>query len=654
MGNVGSGESQIRASPNSIVDTIARASREVARLQQEKQTPLVSSAITLNHDGSDSDDELEDPEEDYDENGVSNTGRSIEPCDPCRPWIISSKEEIDAEIARVQTMKHIFLSNYPGMSSSYLEKLKWAELHSRNTASQRDVGIILRDIVFESAPEDIIVQVLVRKRCLGNILTCDEETAKAFFCSISEPNKLDKESGVPDVLLRPNHPKSVLDVNLTYRTRMENYIKWILEEEQSGTVLSPPVKTDSSSQSGQVKKSRLTCLLNIKAKKGMLLSKGIVEPVTSIIECVPPSRIVKVGPSVLPPQFMTTFLHVESDTKIGCLPHFPAGEMVNNQSVVCAAVEIMMSTPMESNVKTFAKNSSSQKVEEGCSTSTKPNITHENSDGRSSHRGQKENCYLAQLVQTKKNNPGKTFYSWFTRNHKNGGKDDCADAEKTPHVVWLCSYFDHCFPRIQAHYTFGKGEGELVRTKMMPRQQQQPDQSSPTNIKDGIDRFQCQFELLESNFNNIVKNRTRMPMEHTFCELLALTVILAYDDVSWMSSMKEYLEDDDHADNFGDMIEDLGTLWKSMVKNQDEDVGLGLRAWTNAEKAESRRTLLSLLSHLEDTILSRYSGLFPNILSLDFLGSEKTHSSSEQSSKRPLDDSNNTTPEKDAKRPKSS
>lgn len=174
-------------------------------------------------------------------------------------------------------------------------------------------------------------------------------------------------------------------------------------------------------------------------------------------------------------------------------------------------------------------------------------------------------------------------------------------------VVWLSSYFDTCYPRIYAHCIRGKGESMKVRSQTVL--------SNGMSIEDIGDYYYYKFELLESNLGEIIENRRHLSQAKQLCNILAFTLVVTLDAAVWE---KQTLETNDVCGNFSELLEDLGTFWKSILKNRDEDICLGL---TNAEGCASRRSLVELLNYLEQKIQSSYGHLLEHKQKIDFGGS---------------------------------
>ena len=451
--------------------------------------------------------------------------------------------------------------------------------------------------------------------------------------------------GIPDFFLRPDAPDSVHDSSLKANERMTKYIQWITDEEDSGTILSPKptnksasteAKSNGASQPKQSQRknntrSALTCLFNIKAKKNTIISRGIVDPMDSIVKLLPGYRLINVGPSPLPPQFITTLLKIEQDTKVGSLPHFPSPNYYPDKSndtekeVTCAAIEIMIAQPANSSMKpstptnSSVESSSPTTVDGKSVESTETESKVEKTKFSMSDTIHHNDRLYAELIQMKKKHKEKTFYivnlkdfntniSFLlpSRSHQ---KRSLSDDSSFP-VIWMSSYFDVCFPRLYSHYNRGKGESINTRNKILSR-------SSPD---DKNDYYDCKFELLESNLSAIIENGCHLSQADQFCSILALTLVIALDASNWSA---QTLEKNDVCDDFGELFEDLGTFWKSIMKNRDEDIGLGLSYDPiSSEISGSRKALLQLLSFLEQNIQSTYGHLLEDNQTVDFGGSD--------------------------------
>ena len=115
--------SSFNVPPDNIFEAINRASREAARLRGEN---LYTAGGKPNFDS--------DNESDYDSDDQNEVHESsnkkgkasirIEPADPNNPWLISSKADLKNEKAKMSALKEKCISNYPGISSTYIDKIK--------------------------------------------------------------------------------------------------------------------------------------------------------------------------------------------------------------------------------------------------------------------------------------------------------------------------------------------------------------------------------------------------------------------------------------------------------------------------------------------------------------------------------------------------
>ena len=477
---------------------------------------------------------------------------------------------------------------------------------------------------------------MIRKRSLSHILTCDEDIAEAFFSLFTESSCYK-----PDFLLRPNAPKSVFDTNLNAKDRMEEYIKWIDSEDQSGTVLSPkPLTNTKNSQTNNeikqtekpsqykktVKKnngrSPLLCFFNIKAKKNTLLSKDIVEALASITKPTSGCHLINIGPSPLPKHFVNTLLQTEPDTKVGNLPQFPAPDyyhfdytnnsnMINDDEatknqIICAAVEIMISIP--------TIDTSMNKLKEKMSTDASNHI-----QKSTPHHYDR---FYTKLIQQRKINTNKTFFIINAR-QINSNSDFLSPSftyfQKHPFnsdanfpVIWMSTYFDICFPNIFLHYYRGKGECNQVKRKI----QTFGCSSNEKNAEHTKEHYFLKLELLESNLNVIIENQCKLSDKDRFCCVLALTLVIAIDSYEWLSKS---LESFGFGDNISELFEDLSCVWKSLIRKKNEVIGLGLTPTSADDNGSvSRQALLQLLKHLEKIIRSNYGHLLEDKRVLDF------------------------------------
>lgn len=650
----------------SMIDAIAKASREAQRIREEKFR-------TEKHDfdsGSSSSDDDDDETEDSSQlRKTSNKRRGsfdksiTRERNPNKPWLISSREEIDHLIEEGQNIKSLCQQSYPGPNSSYLEKIKWAEAVTRkidmvNKVGPNISGHFLRDIVLETSPNNIIVQVLVRKRSLKYIVTEDEEIAKAFFFMFEGGESKSLQAGeknanhIPDYILRPNAPSSVHNESRQFKDRLKDYLKWISEESDSGTILS---QANSSKKQAS---SPLTCLFYIKGNKDTLLSAGVVEPIKSVLKVISKCKVLSIGPSRLPPKFMTTYLNVESDSKIGCLPHFPSPLLLDNiyeskaptkHEVMCAAIEIVVSTP-SGDLPTMTDA---------------PSIGMEISQVTPSYNISHRERLQSKLIRLKKICKNRTFFLVDTNDfaQKCSEKDNekllQESSETNIEFIWLSNYFDHCFPRIQEHCLAGRDEGKDLKSRLLL------DASGQNDSKRKIESAHCKFELLESNLDCLITNTRKLSRSEQLCEVLALTLVIAFGDHSWVEVLGQI---DSGDENYVEFFEDLATFWRS--KNQEDDIGLGLSkeldvegvgdeiksVFSRSRLQDSKQALQNLLHLLQKKIQSSYKNILQADQKLDFTGSSssltkdtelsKTQPSKEIESKKRLHETENMTVDK--------
>jgi len=468
----------------------------------------------------------------------------------------------------------------------------------------------------------------MRKRNLKTLLCDNEGMAKIFFDMFaSETNFItsdeenDEKAKTPVFCLRTNAPNFIQDKAKNANEKMASYIDWIMNEEDSGTILSPNRnKSDNS----------LACFFTIKASKDHSLSSDIIEPISSIMKVLPEFKIMHVGPSPLPPKFMTTLLHIDSEAKVGCLPLFssPHSSQSCNKNVtntkkdaICAAIEIMVG----SNVKPDTQSTRTTNGTTSTDQSPILNIYH------------KERIY-AELIQLKRRNIEKTFYVANVREiEKNMNailplsfqkQKTLPDGDRFP-IIWMSSYFDICFPRVYEHFRFGKGETLAIRNKVNP-----PKKTSSPCTKGSV-FFDYKIDLLESTLSAIIENRCHLSLADQLCYVLAFTMVITFDSISWMT---QSCEANEVFDSFGEMFDDLGTFWKSILKNRDEDIGLGISSENvchNGDESGSRKALLQLLLFMQGKIQRSYGHLLEENQFIDFGVPEETTKRKESGASTP-------------------
>jgi len=121
-GNGGSFASSLNVPPGNLLEAVARASSEAARIRGEQEK---RAATEFDSDEEDYDSDLEDEVRSESKNAGSNDKRGYsEPPDPKYPWLISSRASMECEQEKINVMKQKCKDNYPGMSSSYIDKIK--------------------------------------------------------------------------------------------------------------------------------------------------------------------------------------------------------------------------------------------------------------------------------------------------------------------------------------------------------------------------------------------------------------------------------------------------------------------------------------------------------------------------------------------------
>lgn len=126
MGNLqgkgGGSTPSLNVPPNNILDAIARASREAERLRAQQVGQGASDSDDYDSN-SDSEERVEGNKKSVGK--VSGRGKANDgPADATRPWLISSKDDLDMERSEIKALKDKCASNYPGMQSSYIDKIK--------------------------------------------------------------------------------------------------------------------------------------------------------------------------------------------------------------------------------------------------------------------------------------------------------------------------------------------------------------------------------------------------------------------------------------------------------------------------------------------------------------------------------------------------
>ena len=129
QGKSGNAKSSLNVPPSMLFDAIARASKEASKRQGAYQKTTATFDSSDEYD-SDSDSDLDENDENWKINGSEKKEKktvlkkNMDLADPKSPWLISTKNELDMELSQMKAVKEKCSSNYPGMLSSYVEKVK--------------------------------------------------------------------------------------------------------------------------------------------------------------------------------------------------------------------------------------------------------------------------------------------------------------------------------------------------------------------------------------------------------------------------------------------------------------------------------------------------------------------------------------------------
>ena len=121
-GNGGSFASALNVPPSNLLEAVARASSEAARIRGE-QEKRAATAFDSDEDDYESDFDDEVRSGSKNEGSHGKRGHS-EPPDPEKPWLISSRASIECEQEKINVITEKCKGNYPGKSSSYIDKIK--------------------------------------------------------------------------------------------------------------------------------------------------------------------------------------------------------------------------------------------------------------------------------------------------------------------------------------------------------------------------------------------------------------------------------------------------------------------------------------------------------------------------------------------------